>query len=357
MQPRKLYLDTASRTFVADARTTLSSSDVNLFEQDVENIELYFLKPTGSPSAPYEFVDYSALNAQFAIGAGSVAATVTSFSAISTSVTLTASVTITGSAGGVAIQRVQISPPPASGYYSLVLPTRNVTVSSVASSIFLAPNHALLEGQSVTLTGFSTPTGFANGSTVFVRDRARDSFKIAASQGGTAISASVASGGGTAVAPNYTTEPLPAEAAPESIAAALAVAAGSVSQEVRVIGTATDYNVVYGGAYSGAVMPLIAVTANTLAGPPGLVGQLDLDTVEVAALVSAGTTEVVMEVEVGDGTSRHTFQSTATLGDDLISAGGTPSSVGGTSFTLRSGDNSVWSVSIDDDGVLTATKV
>jgi hypothetical protein len=63
-----------------------------------------------------------------------------------------------------------------------------------------------------------------------------------------------------------------------------------------------------------------------------------------------------MEVEVSDGTRRHTFQSTATLGDDLITAGGAPSSVAGTSFTLRSADDSVWSVSIDDSGVLTATK-
>jgi hypothetical protein len=356
MQPRKLYLDTASRKFIASPTTTLSATEVNLFEEDVEDIELYFLRPTGEASAPYAFEDYSALNATFAVGAGTPAAIVTSFSAISTTVSVSASTSITGAPGNVAIQRVEISPSPASGYYSLVLPTRSITVSSVTASIFLAPYHALIEGQSITLTGFSSPTGFANGATVFVRDRARDTFKISAAQGSDPLSVSVASGGGTAVAPNYTTEPLSAGATPAEIAAALAVAAGSPSQEISVRGSSEEYNIVYGGAYAGAAMPLVQITANTLEGPPGLVGQLNLDTLEIAALVAAETTDVAIEVEIDDGTLRHTFRGQATLGDDLITASGAPSSVAGTSFTLRSADSAVWSVTIDNDGILTATK-
>jgi hypothetical protein len=356
MQARKLYLDTSSRAFVAEPTSTLPASGLAVFEEDVEDIQLYFLEPTGDFSTPYRYLNYSTLTATFALGSGSVAATVTSFSAISTSVTITASVSITGGSGITEVQRVQISPAPATGYYSLQLPTRNVTVSSVAASIFTAPYHAILDGQSVTLTGFSTPSGFSNGSVYFVRDRTRDGFKIASTAGGTAITASVASGGGTAVVPTYTTAPLAAGTTPIEISAALASAAGSGTQEIAAVGTASDYLLTYGGTYAGAALPTVAITASTLAGAPGLAGRLNLDTVEIAALAAAGTSEVTMEVQVSNGTLRNTFQGTATLGDDLINATGTPSSVAGTSFTLKSPDASVWAVSIDDSGIMTATK-
>lgn len=356
MQARKLYLDTAARTFVAEPTTTLPATGLNVFEEDVEDIELYFLEPTGNFSAPYRYVDYSGLTATFALGDGTVAATVTSFSAISTSVTITASVSISGGGGVTEIQRVEMSPPPATGYYSLQLPSRNVTISSVTASIFTAPYHAVVNGQSVTLTGFSTPSGFSNGAVYFVRDRTRDGFRIASAEGGTAITASVASGGGTAEVPAYTTAPIPAGAGAGEIAAALATAAGMGSQDISVVGTPSDYLLSYGGAYAGADMPAVGITASTLAGAPGLSGQLDLDTAEIAALVAAGISEVTMEVQVSDGTLRNTFQGTATLGDDLVSAGPPSGSVAGTSFKLKSADDSIWSVSIDNDGILTATK-
>ena len=358
MQARKLYLDTTSRSFVAEPTSTLPAAGLTVFQEDVENIELYFLEPTGDFSAPYNYVDYSALTAKFALGVGSPAATVTSFSAISTAVTITASVSITGGSGTTAIQRVEMSPPPATGYYSLQLPTRNVTVSSVSSSIFTAPYHALLDGQSVTLTGFSTPSGFSNGSVYFVRDRTRDGFKIAATEGGTAITASVASGGGTAVAPTYTTAPLPAGTSPNEVAAALAsaVAAGTSAQQITATGTPDDYRLTYGGSYAGASFPTVAITASTVAGAPGLSGQLNLNTVEIGNLVAAGTTQVTMEVEVTDGTRKQTFQSTATLADDIISGSSTPTVVSGDSFTLADANDDLWTVTSGTDGALTATK-
>lgn len=318
MQARKLYIDTASRTFVAEATSTLPASGLNVFEDDVEDIELYFLEPTGNFSAPYRYLNYSSLTATFAIGTTTPAASITSFSAISTTVTITASVSISGGSGVTEIQRVEMSPTPVSGYYSLQLPSRNVTVSSVATSIFTAPYHALLDGQSVTLTGFSTPSGFSNGSVYWVRDRTRDTFAVAATAGGAALSVSVASGGGTAVAPTYLTAPLPAGAEPAEVASALASAAGAATQEISAQGSADDYLLTYAGAYQGADMGTVAITASTLAGAPGLTGQLDLTTADIAALVSAGTTEVTMEAQVTNGTLVQTFQGTATLGDDLI---------------------------------------
>jgi hypothetical protein len=317
MQARKLYLDTGSRTFVAEPTSTLPAAGLTVFREDVEDIELYFLEPTGDFSAPYRYLNYSTLTANFALGTTTPATTVTSFTALTTTVTITASVAITGGSGVTEIQRVQMSPAPATGYYSLSLPTRNITVSSVSSSVFVAAYHALLDGQSVTLTGFSSPTGFSNGSVYFVRDRSRDGFKIATAAGGTAITAS-ASSGGTAVLPAYITAPLPAGTGPAEIAAALASAAGSATQEITVIGTPDDYLLTYGGAYAGADMPTVAITASTILGAPGLLGTLNLNTAAITALVAAGTTDVLMEVEISNATKRQTFQSTATLSADII---------------------------------------
>jgi hypothetical protein len=317
MQARKLYLDTGSRTFVAEPTSTLPAAGLTVFREDVEDIELYFLEPTGDFSAPYRYLNYSTLTANFALGTTTPATTVTSFTAITTTVTITASVAINGGSGVTEIQRVQLSPAPATGYYSLSLPTRNITVSSVTASVFVAAYHALLDGQSVTLTGFSSPTGFSNGSVYFVRDRSRDGFKIATAAGGTAITAS-ASSGGTAEVPAYITAPLLAGTGPAEIAAALASAAGSATQEITVIGAPDDYRLTYGGAYAGADMPTVAITASTILGAPGLLGTLNLNTSAITALVAAGTTDVLMEVELTDGTKRQTFQSTATLSADII---------------------------------------
>lgn len=317
MQARKLYLDTGARTFVDGPSATLPLSAPLFFENDVENIELYFLKPTGDFGSPYTFVDYSTgITPTLGLGATTAAAQITTWSAVSTSVTITASVSITGGSGTTEIQRVEISPSPATGYYSVQLPSRNVTVSSVSSSVFTAPYHALLDGQSVTLTGFNTPSGFTNGNVYFIRDRSRDTFKIAETAGATAITASVASAGGTAEVPAYVTAPLAAGAAPAEVASALATAVGS-TQQISATGTSDDYRLTYGGSFAGADFPTVSITASTLAGAPGLLGNLDLGTSGITALVAAGTTDVTLEVDVTDGTLRHTFQTAATLGNDL----------------------------------------
>ena len=356
MQARKFYIDTVSRSFVASPDATLPSSALAIFEDDVESIDLYFLEPTGDFARPYRFLTYSGITATFAVGVGTPAATLTSFSALSTTVTITPSVSITGGSGTTEIQRVQISNEPVSGYYSLVLPTRNVTVSSVSSSIFTAAYHALLDGQSVTLTGFSTPSGFSNGSVYFVRDRNRDQFRIATTDGGAAMTVSVASGGGTAVVPAYTTAPLEAGSEPADIAAALSTAAGASTQNITAQGSPTDYYLTYGGSYAGADMPTVAITASTLSGAPGLTGQLNLNTVELANLVNAGTTEVTIEAQITNGTLRQTFQGTAILGNDIISSGSAPTIASGSSFTLKDSADDLWTVTIDTNGVLTATK-
>jgi hypothetical protein len=77
---------------------------------------------------------------------------------------------------------------------------------------------------------------------------------------------------------------------------------------------------------------------------------------EVAALVTAATPGVKMEIEVAGGGRRQTYQRAAALSADIIASSSPTPVANATSFNLQSPDNGVWSVSIDNDGVLTATK-
>jgi hypothetical protein len=357
MQPRKLFIDVTGREFVntlnVDGSVTLS--DYLAFNEDVEAMELYFVEQTGDPTAPYRYLDYSANTVKLAIGVTAPAAVVTAWTAAPTAVTVSTSVTVTGGAGTKAIQRVQISPEPLTGSYVLKVPSRSATVVSVASAIFNAPFHGLRDGQSVTLTGFSTPTGFTNGSVVFVRDSWRDAFRIASSASGTAITAS-ASSGGTAITDDFTTRPIPANTPTSVVATLLASATNDPAQNIRVSGTANDYLLTFDGFYEGVEMPLVTSPLSTLLGPPKQTGNLSLNTVEVAALIAAGATNVTLEVEISDGTVRQTFQRAATLADDIIKSTSPTPLPANTSFLLQSADESVWQISVDDDGILTATK-
>jgi hypothetical protein len=318
MNARKLYLDTTARSFVASPDYTSPLAPPLFYEGDVENIEMYFLAPTGSFSTPYDFANYSSgITATLRLGSLTTAATVTAWTAITTAVTITASVVITGGSGTTEIQRVQMTPKPVSGYYSLQLPARNVTVSSVTANVFNAAYHGILDGQSVTLTGFSSPVGFANGSVYFVRDRARDSFRIANAADGTALTASVSTGGGTAQLAAYTTAPLTAKASPTEVSNALGVAGGSSTQQIVATGYPDDYRLSFAGLYAGTDMPTVVITGSSLAGAPGLLGNLNLNVAAITALVVAGTTDVTLEVDVFNGTLRHTYQTDARLGDDL----------------------------------------
>jgi hypothetical protein len=319
MNPRKLYLDTTARSFVASPDYTSPLAPPLFYEGDVENIEMYFLTPTGSFSSPYDFANYSVsgITATLRLGSLTTAATVTAWTAITTAVTITASVVITGGSGTTAIQRVQMTPKPVSGYYSLQLPARDVTVSSVTANVFNAAYHGILDGQSVTLTAFSSPVGFVNGGVYFVRDRSRDSFRIATTADGTALTASVSTGGGTAQLAAYTTAPLNPTASPTEIANSLGVAGGSSTQQIVATGYPDDYRLSFAGLYAGTNMPTVVITGNSLAGAPGLLGNLNLNVAAITALVVAGTTDVTLEVDVFNGTLRHTYQTDARLGNDL----------------------------------------
>jgi hypothetical protein len=362
MEARRFFLDTTARAFVGSPDSTLPSIGGAFFAEDVEEVELYFLRQTGNFARPLEYVDYSGNTIKLAVGVTAPAALVTSFSAISTTVAITASVSITGGAGVNEVQRIQIAPRPATGSFAVQLPARNVTVSSITSSVFTAVRHGLLNEQSVTLTGFTITSGFSNGQQVFIRDRTRDTFRIASTAAGAALT--VSASGGTAEVDAITTASLPANATPQQLQDAIVDAGVAVDNQPQIVvtGAPNDYLLTYAGALAGIDLPTAAVVGSTLAGGAGLSGLISFNTNEVASIVAAGQGgNCKLEVEVFNGgtTARQTYQQAATLADDIItSTSPIPAPVGPTISTLNFDDGSggTWTVTIDPNGVLTATK-
>jgi hypothetical protein len=361
MEARRFYLDTSTRAFVSSPESNLPQVGNVFFNEDVEQVELYFLRQSGG--ARPEYIDYSGNTVKLAIGLTSPAALVTSFSAISATIAITSSVTITGGSGTNEVQRIQIAPRPELGSFALQLPARNIAVSSITSSFFIAPFHGLLNGQSVTLTGFTISSGFTNGQQVFIRDRTRDNFRVASAAGGAPLTVSATSGG-TAQLDAITTGVLPANATPQQVQSAIISAGVAVNGQPQVVvtGEPNDYVLTYAGALAGVAVPTAQIVGSTLAGAPGLGAILSLNTNEIAALVAAGQGGgVTMEVEVFDPatTARQTYQQGASLADDIItSTSPIPASVGPTISTLNFDDGygGTWTVTVDPNGVLTATK-
>jgi hypothetical protein len=89
---------------------------------------------------------------------------------------------------------------------------------------------------------------------------------------------------------------------------------------------------------------------------------LNLNTANLDAEFSpdASTNSITAKIEVTwsvSGTTTTTLPTECIVYNDVIRGGeGVPTTTASASFLLQSADNSIWSVSIDNDGVLTATK-
>lgn len=354
MEPRRFFLDTQTRQFVSSATFPVPSGEPTLFNEDVEQIQLYFLD-NGN------FVDYSANTVKFAVGITAPLALATSWSSISTGITATVATSITGGTGTAAVQTLSFSAEPEVGSFALRLPARNVTVSSVSASVFLSGNHGLLNGQSVTLTGFSTPSGFTNGTQYVVLNRTRDGFQIAdTSAATTAKTVSVASGGGTAELDAITTPLIAAGAGASQVEDAFVAAGISVDAAPQIIVTgdpANGFTFTFSNTQSGINFSALEIVGNTLARAKGLVGTLNLNTEELQAAIIEGTSQATIEIEVSGGGVRHTYQTAALLGADIINSvtGSEPSPVvesTATSFDLQSPNGTVYTISATDEGSL-----
>lgn len=364
MQARKFYIDTQRRAFVASAESTLSAETTNFFSEDIESIELYFLQPTGSAVRPYDYLDYSSNTVKFALGTTTPAAFQLTWTALSTAVTATITTLVSGGAGANEVQKISFSKVPASGGFSIVMPSRNVTVSSVSANVFTAADHGLFNAQSVTVTGFSfTSSSVANGGSYFVINRTKDTFSLAGSASTTTpLAASVTSGGGTVTLPEITTPSLAYNATPEQVQQAFVDAGFSVGQAPQIVVSGTtgkDYTLAFNGGCQRINYDPVTLAANTLAAAPGMSANVNFNTTAISSLIDAGTSAVTLEVEVSDGTKRHTYQTAAAISNDIISSSSPITAIvnATTNFSLNSQDGSTWNITIDNNGLLTASKV
>ena len=362
MQARKFYLDTQSRSLVSTAESTLAAAEPIFFDEDVESIELFFLEPTGDGNAPYRYLDYSSNTVKFAVGTTTPAALQLTWLAITSAVTATITSLVTGGSGSNEQQRITLSPKPVSGGFALQLPSRNVTVSSVSANIFTAADHGLYSGQNVSLTAFSfTASSVANGSSYFVIRNSKDAFSLASvASSTTGLTAAVTSGGGTVTLPAATTGQLAYNASAGEVQSALVAAGLTVDNAAQILVTGTagqEYILTYANGSANRDYDNATIVGSTLIGPYGLTADVSFATAEVAALVAAGTTAVKMEIEVSASGRRQTYQKGVTLSADVIASVTTaPTSINSSSFTILATDSSVWTVTIDNDGILTATK-
>jgi hypothetical protein len=362
MVPRKLFINPEERTIGDGAPAALASSSSLFFNEDVEQIELYFFQYKSATSQEVEYLDYSANTVKVAIGVTAPAAIQTSWSAASTAVTASVTVLQAGNSSNSEVQQVSFSPAPQVGSFSLSFPSRNIAVSSItASNLFASSPHGLLDNQSITLTGFTAPSGFSNGNAFFVRDRTSNSFRLANTPLGSALTLS-ASSGGTAVLAAARTGLIAAEATEAQIQQAVDGAGLVVSgqSQVSVEGSANSFKLRYGGFMGLMDMPSVEVAENTLGASPHLQANLSLNTQNVETLLSEGQGDnCKLEIEIADGGLRQTYQVPVTISSDIISSSSPaplPAITPASSFNLTAPNSDVWNVTIDNNGILTATK-
>jgi len=355
MQPRRFFLDTSSRQFVSGLSTNFVATNSAFFEEDVEAVELYFLSPNQSGGA--QAIDYSSNIVKLAVGITAPAVLQTNWSAASTTITASISSIQTGGNSANAIQRLSFSGrPPASGAFSLTLLATEIAGDTISGNrIFVSEFGQMFENRPVELDGFDERNGI-----FYMVNVSRGSFQIANSPGGEPLTIAGEMGDIVPLAviiPSIVT--LTADAIRIGI-----IAAGIVGDTGRPL---IEVSGSYSTGFTLEFVDLLGTStkanlgvSSTLAAAPALLANLSFNTNEVAALIAAGTTNNLrMEVEVSNGPLRQTYATTVSISDDLItSTSPIPAPVNQpvSSVNFDDGQGGTWAVSVDANGVLTATK-
>jgi hypothetical protein len=361
---RALYLDVEQGRFVSGLDSGLLPPLDTFFQGDNASYELYFLKRATAPAPSfYEPLDYSARSVKFAIGApppsGALYVAQDTWGNTSSVVTATVARTVTGGASTNEQQTVTFAPAAYDGTFALTVPSRTITVSSVSAGVFTTSgNHGLALLEPFTLTGFTTPTGFSNGNTLFVAALLSSTTLFAAPTPTTTAVTGYTANGGTIRTITATTPLLSARATGLQVQAALeqltSVGEGNISV---VASPGSSYRLAYQGAKQQTLLP-VATVAAALTPIYAKTATINFSTSALQNAISASASvDAVLEIETTDGSEVETLvQAPITLLNDIIEAGSVTPVTGTTSFTLLAPDSSTWSVSIDNDGSLTATK-
>jgi hypothetical protein len=366
---RKLYIDVDAGQFVESVNSNIPVALGNLFENDSADYELYFLRRDPTGAFLYEAQDFSAKSVKLHI-APAPPSTATAFVAQNTWTNLPSIVsavvtrTLTGGPVSNEQQRLTFSPDAQSGTFSLTIPARTITVSGVAAGLFTASdNHGLAVLEPFTITGLTAPTGgLSNGQTLFASVIVNPTqFRAAATRTTTPNNAFAADSGGTASTVTASTRLVAGRATGAEVQAALeALPSVGTGNVVVLASPGREYRIGYQGEKGQVPIP-VATVAAALTPLFGKTATLNFATTQLAAALSGNASlQAALEVETTESGNVDTvLQVPVTLRNDIID-GASPlpvSTTTATFFTLLSPDNSVFAVSVDDNGILTTEKI
>jgi hypothetical protein len=322
MEARKFFVDLVKRRFVVSDASQAPAPAPTFFTNDVEPIELYFLKPSGSSNPLYSYVDYSADTIKLAAGVTSAAVSQGSWSATTTACTPVVSTKVAGGSGVTEVQKIAFPRLPVSGVWAIQIQARTLTVTSVTGSLFTAASNGFYAGQEVTLSGFTISGGTFANSTYFVVRPDKNNFYIGdKTDGSRTIAAVVSSGGGTATINALVTRDLAYDASAEDINTAF-IELGFVTNNgsaLQTSGSIVDgFFITYGGASSGIDYAPLTIVGNTLAAGAGVSANLAFTTTAFLSIVSAGNTSGIIELEITSGAQKQTMTMDCNFADDII---------------------------------------
>ncbi len=357
-------MDTAARSFVASPSGTLPAPPNAFFQEDVESVELYFLKPTGDFSSPYTYLNYGANTVKLAVGLTAPAALQTSWTSVSTAITTSITTLTNGGSGANEVQRITFSGrTPAEGSFALTLPSRSFSFSGATISagfLNLPFSHGLVNGQQIFIPSIEfAAAGVLSDRYWYVRNRTDNAFQISATPTG-AISSDILEAD-EAVVSAISTPLISASASASEVQQVFVDAGISVNglPQILVTGSyAAGFTFTFANALANVNFPAMTVSS-TLAAAPALQANVSFNTNEVAALIAAGNTQnLKLEVEVSSGAVRQTYSTPASISDDIITSASTSPLPTGTanSFSLSDGAGGVWTVTVDASGILTTAK-
>jgi hypothetical protein len=366
---RRLYLDTDTGRFVEGVNSNIPAALDNLFENDAASYELYFLQRDPSGAFLYEARDFGSKSVKLHIGPNPPSTATAyvvqnSWSDLSSTVSATVTRTTTGGTTANEQQKLAFSPDAQSGTFSLTLPARTMSLTSVTAGLFTTSGtHGLTALEPFTTTGFSGLTGgLSNGQTLYVASVVNSTQFRAAEAATTApVNTYAATTAGTISTLTASTGLISASGNSASVQQSLEAVPSIGAGNVLVVAIpGREYRIGFQAAKGQVALPLLTTVA-ALAPLYGKTATINFATTQLANAISGSASlEATLEVEVTDGGTVETVaQVPVTLRNDIIT-GASPlpvSTTTATFFRLVSPDNTVWSISVDNNGILTTEDI
>ena len=359
---RLLYLDTEQGRFVSGINSSAVVSLDNVFYGDNVDYEIYFVRSSSTGNTIYEPVDNSTLSIKVAIAPQPPSSVVyvlqDTWTNLPSTVTGSINRTITGASSTNEQQKLTFSSEAFDGTFSLSIPSRTVSFTSVTAGIFTTSgNHGLALYEPFVVTGFTTPSNFTNGQTLYVSQNiASNQLYANVAPTGSAITSYSAASAGSAYTLTASTTAIPARADASVVQSALESVASVGSGNVSVSGViGREYRMSYQNSKTQTQLALATITGS-ISGLYGKAATLNFNTVPLQEAISGSASiDAAIEIQQTDGSVIETLvQTSVTIRKDIIDtdAAGSVNVAIPSGFRLLSANGSVWNISADNEGMI-----